>query len=179
MRHLLANIATVMIAALLVLGAALFGWLRSQQIVLTDEARTAAAFEPAPAHEFSWQELGQRSYVRNCVNCHGSAGRGRDTYPPIFHAGALFALPGGRDYLIDMHLWGLTSGRWGAPMPRMGHVPDAELAAVLNHVLTSFGNRALLPADAQLYVPSEIAERRGERLSPRQVNRRRPGGGSS
>lgn len=174
MRHFLANLATYAIAALLVGGAALFAWMRSAQLVITDEAAVLAVYEPAPAHEFTWRELGRDSYVRNCMNCHGREGRGWDQYPGLGHAGALFAAPGGRDYLLDVHLYGLASPRWRAPMPPMGHMHDAELAAVLNHVLASFGNRRLLPADARLYLPADVAARRGQRLSPRAVDARRP-----
>ncbi len=174
MRHFLANIATYTIAALLIVGAALFAWVRSAQLALSDEPTLLAAFEPAPAHEFRWTVLGAASYERNCMNCHGRNGRGWDQYPGLGHTVALFMAPGGREYIIDLHLYGLTSERWRAPMPRMGQIVDVELAAVLNHVLTNYGNQRLLPADATLYVPADIAARRDQRLSPWDVNARRP-----
>lgn len=174
MRHFLANVATYTIAALLLVGAALFGWLRSAQLALSDEPTLLARYEPAPAHEFRWAELGRSSYVRNCRNCHGAAGEGWDQYPGVGHTAALVAAPGGREYVIDLHLYGLTSGRWRAPMPPMGHLADVELAAVLNHLLTHFGSERRLPADAPLYLPADVAARRGLELSPAQVNARRP-----
>lgn len=176
MRHLIANVATYSIAALLVIGAALFAWMRSAQLALSDERTILAQYQPEPAHEFRWQELGPVSYERNCLNCHRSDGQGWDQYPPISGAAALFLAPGGREYLIDIHLYGLTSGRWRAPMPPMGHIPDVELAAVINHVLTSFGNERILPPEARLVTPAEIAARRGQGLRPRDVEERRPGG---
>jgi hypothetical protein len=85
--------------------------------------------------------------------------------------------PGGREYLIDVHLYGLTSDRWRAPMPPMGHIQDIELAAVINHVLTNFGNPEYLSSDVQFYLPDEISARRELGLSPWDVNERRPARG--
>lgn len=174
MRHFLANIAVYTIAASLVLGATVFAWFRSQQLVLTNERAVLARFEPTPAHEFRWTELGPSSYERNCMNCHGESGRGWDQYPGVDHTAALFGAPGGREYLIDVHLYGLTSDRWRAPMPPMEHMADVELAAVLNYLLTSFGSERVLPSDAPLYLPTDIAARRGLGISPVEVNEYRP-----
>jgi hypothetical protein len=174
MRHLLANIATYTIAALLVIGAALFSWVRSAQLTITTESTVLAQYEPTPGYEFRWQWLGAASYERNCLNCHGTAGQGWDQYPGVHHTAEIFAAPGGRDYLIDVHLYGLTSDRWRAPMPRMSHMQDVELAAVLNYLLTHFDLRGAFPDDAPLYVPGDVAARRGQRLSPWDVNDRRP-----
>lgn len=174
MRHFLAHIATYLIILFLLGAAALFGWGRSAQVVLTDEATVLARFAPGPGHAFEWRELGERSYFRNCSNCHGADGRGWDEYPGLGHVARLFLAPGGRDYLVDLHLHGLTSRRWGAPMPPMGHLHDTEMAAVLNHVLTHFGNERLIPETAVLYVPADIAARRGRQLSPWTIEESRP-----
>jgi mono/diheme cytochrome c family protein len=171
MRHFLANIVTYAVAALLFIGSAAFAWMRSAQLALTDEATIVARYETTADTAFRWRELGEQSYARNCVNCHRGDGSGWDQYPPLNGTGAQFARPGGREYLIDLHLYGLTSHRWGAPMPRMGHVHDIELAAVLNHILTEFG---AVPATAPLYLPEDVAARRGQRLGPRDVNAARP-----
>lgn len=169
MRHLVANIVTYAIAALLFLGAAAFAWLRTEQITLADERLLLARHVPA-ADEFRWRELGVRGYARNCANCHGPAGEGRDQYPPLDSAAAFAMLPGGREYLIDLTLFGLTSERWKAPMPRMKHIQDVEIAALLNHVAASFGGRAPDPPLG----PMDVARRRGQQLSPAEVNGRRP-----
>jgi mono/diheme cytochrome c family protein len=174
MRHFLANLALYVIASLIVLGAAFFAWVRSAQLVVSDERTVVARHAPAE-HGFEWAELGRDSYARNCANCHGRAGGGWDQYPGLAHTARIAAEPGGREFLVDLHLHGLASPRWRAPMPRMGHIPDAELAAVLNHVLTAFADQ---PVDAAggpaLFSPVEISTRRGPRLSPRQVDGRRP-----
>jgi mono/diheme cytochrome c family protein len=173
MRHFLAYIVTYVIAALLIGGAALFGWVRSAQLTFATEQTVVAQFEPARPDTFQWETLGARSYERNCANCHGRDGAGWDQYPGVRHTSRLFGAEGGRAFLVDLHLYGLASDRWRAPMPPMGHIQDVELAAVLNHVLTHFGGDAL-PPGAVLYQPGDIAARRGERLSPWEVNERRP-----
>lgn len=174
MRHFLANIATYAIATMLIAGAALFAWLRSAQLVISDERTVLAGFAPAEAHVFEWREPGERGYVANCRNCHLAGGEGWDQYPGVGHTARLFAAPGGREYVVDLHIYGLASDRWRVPMPPMGHMQDVELAAVLNWVLTNFGNQEHLPPGAALYEPADIAARRGLGLSPGQVNERRP-----
>lgn len=174
MRHILANIAIYVLAGLLLGGAALFGWVRAAQLVLSDERALLARFEPAPEHDFEWEDLGASSYARNCASCHGREGDGWDQYPPLGGAWSLFLSPDGREYLVDVHLYGLTSERWRAPMPPMGHLQDVELAAVLNHLLTNFGNEEQLPEGIDLYFPADVEVRRGLALDPREVNDRRP-----
>ena len=174
MRHFLANLATYAIAVLLFLGAVTFAWLRSSQVLLTDERSVVAQYEPAAGEEFRWEALGAGSYVRNCANCHGGEGEGWDQYPGLDRAAALFLAPGGREHVVDLHLYGLASPRWRAPMPPMGHLSDVETAAVINYVLTHFGNA--VPAESLLR-PEDVAARRDLGLSPAEVERGRPGGG--
>jgi mono/diheme cytochrome c family protein len=176
MRHGFANVATYTLTVLLIVGAALFGWARSHQLTLSNETTELAQFDLSPGAAFQWEQLGHAVYQRNCANCHLADGAGWDQYPGLGHTASLFAAPSGRDYVIDLHLFGLTSDRWRAPMPPMGHIPDVAMAAVLNHLLTSYGNELRLPQDAQLYIPSDIAARRPAGLSPSEVNRRRPDG---
>lgn len=173
MRHFIANVATYTIAILLVAGAALFAWMRSAQLVVVNEAAVLAAADPDAARDTDLEQLGQASYRRNCLTCHGRQGDGWDQYPGLGHTARLFNAPGGRDYLVDLHLFGLTSSRWRAPMPPMGHIQDAELAAVLNHVLTRYGNERE-PLQYSLYEPADIAERRDADETPWTVNERRP-----
>jgi mono/diheme cytochrome c family protein len=172
MRHFLANILTYAIAALLFVGAAAFAWMRSSQLMLTTEPAVLAQYEPAEPG-FRWQELGRDSYQRNCVNCHRSDGSGWDQYPPLAPIASEAGTDAGRDYLIDLHLYGLTSPRWGAPMPSMAHIHDVELAAVINYIITAFGPQ-VDEAGATLLTPADIAARRGRDLSPRDVDATRP-----
>jgi mono/diheme cytochrome c family protein len=170
MRHVLANILTYAIAALLFIGAAMFAWMRSGQVMITTEATLLAGYQTAEPHVFRWHELGRSSYARNCANCHGGDGTGWDQYPPLHRSGAMLETDRGRDHLIDLHLYGLTSDRWGAPMPPMGHIRDVELAAVINYIASTFGDAG----DDRLLVPAAIEARRGLRRSPADVERDRP-----
>jgi mono/diheme cytochrome c family protein len=171
MRHLLANIVTYVIAFLLIAGAALFAWARSAQLALTNESIVLARFDPDVTPTFEWRELGGSSYERNCLNCHGTEGQGWDQYPGLAHTGRLLEASGGREYLIDLHLYGLTSDRWRAPMPPMGHLQDVELAAVLDYIAERFGGIA---GEQPPFLPRDIRARRGLGLSPPEVNRTRP-----
>jgi mono/diheme cytochrome c family protein len=172
MRHFLANIAIYLIAIFLLGAAAIFGWGRSAQLIVTSEEAVLAQFSPTRAYVFEWAQLGEYAYLRNCQNCHGADGQGWDEYPGLDSTVQLFLAPEGRDLLADIHLYGLTSERWGAPMPPMGHLHDVQLAAVINYMLTSFGQRALLD-DTDLFTPQEIGARRGQELAPREVEERR------
>jgi mono/diheme cytochrome c family protein len=167
MRHLLANIMTYVIATLLFLGAAAFAWVRTEQFTIAREPGVVIRYSPGDTI-FQWQQLGEASFRRNCSNCHGRAGGGWDQYPAVDLAAEMLADPEGRDYLIDLHLYGLTSQRWGAPMPPMGHMHDVEMAAVINYIATAFGNAH--PGD--LLLPEDIRARRGLGLSPADVERR-------
>lgn len=174
MRHFLANLATYAIAAFLVLGAGVFAWVRSAQVVFVREPAVLAAWEPEPGAPFAWEGLGESTYVRNCANCHGTGGGGWDQYPGLSATAVRYGAPGGSAHVIDLHLYGLDSPRWRAPMPPMGHLEDVEVAAVVNYVLTRFGNA--VPAESLLR-PEHVAARRGLGLRPRDVERSRPGGG--
>ena len=169
MRHLIAHLAVYIIALLLVGGAAAFGTIRSRQLVVVDEATLLGRHEPAVAREFDWAELGAYGYERNCANCHVADGSGWDQYPPLHDAAREFRTEAARAFLIDLHLYGVAGDRWRAPMPRMDHVTDAELAAILNHVIVRFGG-ADAAAD-RLFQPADIAARRGQRLGPAEVYR--------
>ena len=173
MRHVVANIVTYTIAALLFVGAGAFAWMRSEQLTIADERLLLARHAPSTSADFDWREAGAIGYARNCRNCHGADGEGWDQYPPVGAAGAFAALPDGRDFLIDVMLYGLTSDRWGAPMPPMGHMQDVEIAAVLNHIAARFGGRE----PERLFMPDDVAARRGQELTPAEVNARRPGSG--
>jgi mono/diheme cytochrome c family protein len=171
MRHWLATVVTIGIAVLLILGASLFAWMRSAQLVLSTESGVLERYEPAATNEFDWITLGAKSYRANCMMCHGVNGRGWDQYPGLGHAAEILRAEGGREFLIDVHLHGLTSPRWRAPMPPMRHMQDVELAAVINHVLNNFGNSI---TQDQLVMPEEIAARREPEATSREVNQRRP-----
>lgn len=172
MRHFLANIVTYTIAALLIAGAAAFAWMRSSQLALATESDIRAQHEPAASTDFDWTALGSGGYERNCANCHRSDGSGWDQYPAVTDAYRLAGSDDGMGYLVDVHLYGLTSPRWGAPMPPMAHMLDVELAAVINYVVHELGDGA--PAGLPVLRPEHVRLRRDRGLSPADVNALRP-----
>ena len=174
MRHFYAYIAAYTLGGLLVVASLFFAWLRSEQYIVVTETEAALRFAHVTSiDEFDWEAYGREGYMTNCAVCHGAEGQGRDVYPPLRAVGSLLAAEGGREYLLDVTLYGLASGRTSAPMPAYPTIPDAQVAALNNYMLTRWGNEALLPADVALYIPQDVAERRGQDLRPWEMAERR------
>lgn len=186
MRRIYLNEVVLAIAALLIAAAFGFAWLRKdpgQQ--LAGPALRGPREQPPPAEEaerpFAWQLIGEQIYQARCASCHAS-GEGSRRVPPL-HGGAvqLYLADGGRDYLIDFLLYGMVrrvevngTVRTARHPAYENRLSDPEIAAVLNHTLTSWGNEALLPDPARLYLPEDIAEQRDRSLTPEQVEALRP-----
>jgi mono/diheme cytochrome c family protein len=126
---------------------------------------------------FDWQALGEKTFLTNCAGCHQPNGEGVPTvFPP--HAGHLpnvIAKEGGRHYLIKVLLNGLqgeimVKGKtYNGIMPSWNALGDEEIAAVLNHELTSWGNTEMLPEDFTPILPEEVAEERANDISAAQA----------
>jgi mono/diheme cytochrome c family protein len=130
---------------------------------------TGGATEPVRdgSGAFEWQDLGARVYAAECSSCH-PAGRGGAGLAPLrVHAVDLFLSEGGHEYLIDLLLDGVVRTQVDGTIelveshPPYDGLTDARLAAVLNHMLTSWGNDRHLPPDRALYVPEDVEARRG------------------
>ncbi|MEA3066601.1 MAG: hypothetical protein QOK41_8 [Sphingomonadales bacterium] len=136
----------------------------------------ALAQTAAPAGDFQWQALGARTYDTNCSGCHQRSGGGiAGGFPPLAgHAPQLLAQKGSA-YMTRVVLFGLTGAIEVEGMPYRGVMPswsslsDAEIAAVIDHVLTTWGNDQHLPKDFKPIVPAEIAAARAENLTSEQV----------
>lgn len=175
MRHVLANLATYALVAGLAVGAALFAWGRSAQLVIATEAdvepsQTIAITSPGA---FEWRAFGEAVYVANCQNCHTADGSGRGMYPPVQNLAPHLEAGGGRGYLVDLVLYGVYTGEYGAPMPPMPELSDAEIAAVTNYTLVAFADGAA-PGPERLFRPGDVAARRGRELGERDVAAARP-----
>lgn len=115
------------------------------------------------------RELGESTYASNCQSCHQAGGTGiPGAFPPLAgNMPDLVAAEGGREYLIDVLLYGLTgeievNGQtYDNVMPAWDSLSDEQIAAVLNHELTAWGNEQEL-ADFTAIGAEEISERRGE-----------------
>ena len=87
---------------------------------------------------------------------------------------------GGRGHLIRIVLNGMSGpievgGRkYDAIMTPLRYLKDEQVADVLNHVLTSWGNHKLLPKDFKPIAPAEVRQERAVVLSPRDMAAERP-----
>ena len=171
------NELVVAIAALLVTTALLFAWLASQP---PPAARVPGDNLPpasdVPEQEFDWTALGDETYRARCASCHREGDLTRRVPPLRQHVPRLFLAEGGRTYLIDFLLFGLEGElsveghTYQASHPIYNdRLTDDEAAAVLNAILVNWDNDKLLPADARLYAPDDIAARRPLALSRGEV----------
>jgi mono/diheme cytochrome c family protein len=136
----------------------------------------ALAQTAAPAGDFQWQALGERTYDTNCSGCHQRSGRGiTGGFPPLAgHAPQVLAQKG-RAYLARLVLFGLAGAievegtKYNGMMPSWSSLKDDEVAAVIDHVLTAWDNDRQLPKDFKPVVPAEIAAVRAESLTSEQV----------
>ena len=95
-----------------------------------------------------------RLYALNCQGCHGAAGVSVAEIPTLARRVGYFARSAeGRRYLIEVPNVALSSGS------------DADVAAIMNYVLTTF-SRAELPADFRPYTAREVATLRRARIDP-------------
>ena len=118
-----------------------------------------------------------------CVSCHKGGGTGMvGVYPPLVkHAPEV--VTGSRSYLITVLLYGLDGkidieGQktgYDGIMPSHYSLTDEETAAVLNYVLTSWGNDKLLPKDFKPITADEVKAERGKKLTRQQVYQIRKG----
>ena len=176
MRHLLANIFTYALIAGLVLISLAWAWMRSEQLVITDRVaiEPRAVTNDTTGVRYEWYDFGRATYRANCQNCHTSDGSGRGMYPPVQRMSAHLAAEGGRAYLVNLTLYGLYTGTYGAPMPPMPELSDAQVAAVTNYVLQRFGPQGEQLGPEQLYSPREVTAYRGRGMSEWDVAASRP-----
>ena len=123
--------------------------------------------------------LGASTYT-NCVGCHQPTGAGiPGAFPPLVgHVTDLFNADGGRQYVIQMMLYGVqgpivvNGNNYNGFMPGWQQLSDEAVAAVLNHTLTEWGNADLID-DFDAIRAAEVAAERGLGLSAGDVYQRR------
>ena len=164
MRSTRTRLAFWLVGTSFVLVAVLVAWARSRPASPTAEpaattSSAAAAPEPGP--------LAAETWALHCASCHG-AGESRGRSIPSLHGFAVELLESasGRRYLADFLLDGRVRRLVGGEVsfvpshPDFANLSDEELAAVLNHMLTSWGNAELLPERERPFTADEIASRR-------------------
>jgi mono/diheme cytochrome c family protein len=116
------------------------------------------------------------SVYQRCASCHTASGSGiSGVFPPLAKHAAQLA-NANRAYPIDVVLYGLqgeilVDGKtYNGVMPEQGsQLKDDEIAAVLNHVLASWGNDKMLPKGHKEYTASEVKVQREKKLTAKQV----------
>lgn len=105
--------------------------------------RTPATGQAAPATRVL---SGPTLYAANCASCHQNRGEGRfPVFPPLANSSRVNGDP---HPLMAITLHGLSGPieangvRYSGLMPGLPHLTDDEIAAVLNHVRSSWGNNA-------------------------------------
>jgi mono/diheme cytochrome c family protein len=146
-----------------------------------DEAEETEAPVEAVAEVFDWdwQELGAQTYA-NCVACHQANGQGiPGVFPPLAgHMPELYNAQGGREFIIEVLLYGLQGPitvhgqNYNGVMPGFAYLSDEQIAAVLNYTLTQWGNAEELEDFVPL-VPDEVAALRGQGISASEMLQRR------
>ncbi len=120
-------------------------------------------------------ERGAEVFGGSCSDCHQADGQGIPAaFPPL--AGNLPTIfnAGGRSYLINAVLYGLQGEisvlgqSYNGVMPGWSQLSDEDIAAVLNHELTSWDNAELLE-DSVPIEAAEVADRRDAGLSPNDI----------
>ncbi len=114
-----------------------------------EPAATPASVPPgAPGAKnvaaFDYATLGAQTYAANCQSCHGANGTGvPGTFPPL--AGDPIVNGNDADAHVRIVLKGLSGKTIGgthfsAQMPPFASLNDAQIAAVIDHERTSWGN---------------------------------------
>lgn len=143
----------------------------AEEVEAAEAAAQDSAGDEAAADDTAELPDGSAVYAQ-CSACHGGTGQGiPGAFPPLADwMPTLYNADGGREYLVDVLLYGLqgqieAAGQtYNGLMPGWTQLSDGEIAAVLNHELTAWGNEAQLE-DFEPYSAQDIADRRGEGLS--------------
>ncbi len=119
---------------------------------------------------------GAEIYGKLCSSCHAPDGKSLATVAPPLAGHAVRMLEaGGRGHLIRIVLNGMSGPievagrRYDAIMTPLRYLKDEQVADVLNHVLTSWGNDRLLQSDFKPITAEEVRAQRDPVLSPKKM----------
>ncbi|MGH8379085.1 MAG: c-type cytochrome, partial [Gammaproteobacteria bacterium] len=127
----------------------------------------AAVAAPAPSGPYHYDAVkGASLYTANCAACHQATGQGiPGAFPPL--KGNAAVLNPDPSKQIDVVLNGLQGQNVGGtmyatPMPPFGKLlNDAEIADIINHERSSWGNKA------KQITSSEVKARQASSASPK------------
>jgi mono/diheme cytochrome c family protein len=104
---------------------------------------------------FDYSSLGAQVYSQNCASCHGETGAGTPSvFPPL--AGDPVVTSNDADKHVKIVLHGLSGQaikgtKYAGQMPAFGsQLSDQQIAAVVDHERTSWGNQATTIAPEQV-----------------------------
>lgn len=165
---------TYLAGAVLLVAAVLFAALRTEGfgLVMAQEGALATTTAGLSLEErYDWFSEANAVWEDRCSGCHATL-----DYIP-----ALFAAEGGREYLVDLMLFGAQGeARIYGQMQSLRHRPfagnfdDEQMAGLLNLMLVAWGNEDALPTGAELYTPAEIAAARPREVPQDEVLLSRP-----
>lgn len=121
---------------------------------------------------------GEGVYSTYCSACHMATGTGvPSAFPPLAdHFPDLVAVDGGRDYVINVVLYGLMGAievngvNYNSVMtPHASMLDDQKVADVLNFVATAWDNAGNLPDGFLAFTADEVAAQRANQISSADV----------
>lgn len=118
------------------------------------------------------QADGAKLYAQ-CAGCHQANGQGiPGAFPPLAgHVSEILNIKGGREYLIKLLLWGLRGPievkgmKYNGVMPTYNQLKDEEIAALLNHIATAWGD----DKKVKPFTAAEVKALRDKKLTAQQV----------
>ncbi len=130
----------------------------------------------------SAQPSGQDVYSSSCMSCHQGNGQGMPgVFPPIAgHVGDLYEASGGYDHILNVVLFGMQGPitvkgtEYDSVMPGQFQLSDEEVAAVVNYVMTAWGDADEVEGEVEPVTVDEVASARNRALSPQLVHQNRP-----
>lgn len=133
------------------------------------------ATAPAPTQTQAAAPVSGAAVYNNCIGCHQANGQGiPGAFPPLAgHVPEILAARGGREWLIQVMLYGLQGQisvkgtSYNGIMPGYAQLSNAEIAAVLTHIATQWGNT--LPTGQATFTEAEVQAQRGKNLTAQQV----------
>ncbi|MGZ3498323.1 MAG: c-type cytochrome [Vulcanimicrobiaceae bacterium] len=104
---------------------------------------------------FDYSSLGEQVYSQNCASCHGETGTGTPgVFPPLMKDPIVTGNDADAHIKIVLHgLSGkvINGTKYAGQMPAFGsQLNDAQIAAVIDHERTSWGNQATTVTPGQV-----------------------------
>jgi mono/diheme cytochrome c family protein len=112
----------------------------------TYEANPVASGGTSPAAGFGYAAQGAQLYTQNCAACHGASGAGvTGAFPPLAGDPVVTAKdPANHVRIVLKGLSGKAIGgsAYSSQMPSFAQLSDNDIAAIIDHERTSWGNKA-------------------------------------